>query len=55
MSKEIRCPYCNSDKTEYIDMVDRFINVFCCDECSEYFYVEEIYRVVDIIIRKTKY
>lgn len=49
MGKEIRCPYCNSDKTEYIDMVDRFINEFCCDECDEYFYVEEIYKVVDKI------
>ena len=35
MNKEIRCPYCSPDKTEYVDMVDRFINSFYCDECDE--------------------
>ncbi|WP_304429031.1 hypothetical protein [Romboutsia ilealis] len=53
--KEIKCPYCNSDKTEYVDMVGEFVNSFCCDKCGEYFYVEEIYKVVDIVIRKTRY
>lgn len=55
MNKEIKCPYCNSNKTEYTDMVDELISSFCCDKCGEYFYVEEVYKVVDIIIRKTKY
>lgn len=53
--KEIKCPYCNSDKTEYVDMVGEFINSFCCDKCGEYFYVEEICKVFDIIVRKTRH
>lgn len=40
MEEVIRCPYCNSKNTEYVDMIDRDLDSYTCCKCDEYFYVE---------------
>lgn len=52
--KEIKCPYCNSTKTEYTDMLDMNLDQYSCYKCDEYFYVETNgSSIVDV--RKTKW
>ena len=55
MVEEIKCPYCKSDNIDFTDLVDKFIESYYCEDCGEYFYVELVYDIVDIKVRKTKY
>lgn len=52
--KDIKCPYCNSDKVEFVDLLDRHLDSYNCNECEEYFYVEmNGSKVIDV--RKKKW
>lgn len=52
--KDIKCPYCNSKKVEYVDILDRDLDSYCCDKCEEYFYVQmNGDKVIDV--RKKKW
>lgn len=60
---KIKCPYCKSNKTDYVDTVENDINdtdgftleSYFCDKCEEYFYVEKTIGITKIDIRKEKW
>lgn len=51
---KIVCPYCKSNKVEYVDILDKDLESYCCEECDEYFYVETHKGKVQDV-RKTKW
>lgn len=54
IGNEVVCPYCNSNETEYVDMIDRDLDYHNCMKCDEYFYVEMNGDTV-VEVRKTKW
>lgn len=52
--ENIKCPYCNSKKVEYTDMLDHNLDSYCCYKCDEYFYVE-MYKEEIKDVRKNKW